>query len=800
MKCDGPITSDECRIAIGKMSINKAPGITGFTAEFFKAFWNDLGAIIVLYINAARDDNFFITQRRGVITLIPKKGEQNNLQNKRPICLLDVIYKIVAKVIAMRINSVIRKLVSNAQTGYIKGRYIGENLRLVSDVIEYCQTDSINGVIIACDYQAAFDSLEHEFLFLALKAYNFGDDLIRWVKLLYRDSNLTIVNNGYTSPWFSCSRGTFQGSPISGIMFALAVEVLACNLRNENTFHGIEISGEEIKISLYADDITLFAKDLPSAERALEKLDLFSKASGLFLNVSKSHAMWVGPSKGSSVAVRGIEVRNKIKILGIWFSANDSCVTDNVEKIYKKIEGTINVWNQRSITIKGRITISKSLLASQLVYACSCVSIPRVYLQKIQSKIMRFLWRGRPPKVAKQILMQSIGCGGLNAVNVELFCRSLQISWIKRMALNTDSAWRKLLQARIGRYDLLDLIRTSLDFRQVNSFRIPQFYKYSLFEAQKFTQIPLDQAQNVRKEMLWYNKNICISRKPVFINSMYSVGIKTINDLIRDDGMVYNLDELRTKFPGIRIDFLRFAALVRAIPQTWKTLIASGLDNRICENERNDIVIFQFHTKRKSINEICSSDFYHAEVGNTSPKAIAKWENEGNSPGDWAESFKIPYRCTKSTKLQTLHYRVMHRYLPTRRFLYVRKVIDSPACKYCNEIDTIVHFLYECRTVINIWERVFQSLNIRSENHMKDALFGILHGRIAHNLIILIVKQYIVTCKLSGQNRRITYEGLKATVNHYLEGERLIAYKDNKIDSFNDKWQHVIDDNGEIAL
>ena len=149
----------------------------------------------------------------------------------------------------------------------------------------------------------------------------------------------------------------------------------------------------------------------------------------------------------------------------------------------KKIEGIINVWNQRSITIKGRITISKSLLASQLVYACSCVSIPRVYLQKIQSKIMRFLWRGRPPKVAKQILMQSIGCGGLNAVNVELFCRSLQLSWIKRMALNTDSAWRKLLQARIGRYDLLDLIRTSLDFRQVKSFRIPQFYKYSLFEA-----------------------------------------------------------------------------------------------------------------------------------------------------------------------------------------------------------------------------------------------------------------------------------------------------------------------------
>ena len=61
--------------------------------------------------------SYTITQRRGVITLIPKKVEQSNLQNMRPICLLDVIYKIVAKVIAMRINSVIRKLVSNAQTG-----------------------------------------------------------------------------------------------------------------------------------------------------------------------------------------------------------------------------------------------------------------------------------------------------------------------------------------------------------------------------------------------------------------------------------------------------------------------------------------------------------------------------------------------------------------------------------------------------------------------------------------------------------------------------------------------------------
>ena len=349
-QCEGSIGREECRAALAKMNKNKAPGVSGFTPEFFMYFWDDIGGIITAYINHAFQHGFFISQRRGIVTLIPKIGDRHEIKDKRPICLLDVVYKLVAKVIANRIGVVVNNLISPEQTGFIKGRFIGENLRLISDVIEYCEMDQSEGIMIACDYRAAFDSLEHDFIFAALKAYNFGENLIAWVKLLYHDASLSIVNNGYTSRWFSCNRGTFQGSPLSGLLFDLAVEILAINVRNCRRIRGIQFGGIETKITMYADDITLFVQDYQSATDALQMIREFSKASGLYLNIAKTQAMWLGSQKGRNDPIGNIMAVDKIKILGVWFSATDTCVSDNVEPLCKKIDDTINIWNQRYLS------------------------------------------------------------------------------------------------------------------------------------------------------------------------------------------------------------------------------------------------------------------------------------------------------------------------------------------------------------------------------------------------------------------------------------------------------------------
>ena len=79
-----------------------------------------------------------ITQRQGIISLIPKnKKERSSLGNCRPISLLNTDYKIASKCIAKRIEKVLPILIANDQTGYVRGRYIGENVRLISDIIDY---------------------------------------------------------------------------------------------------------------------------------------------------------------------------------------------------------------------------------------------------------------------------------------------------------------------------------------------------------------------------------------------------------------------------------------------------------------------------------------------------------------------------------------------------------------------------------------------------------------------------------------------------------------------------------------
>ena len=274
---------------------NKMPSVSGFSREFFLYFWGALGDLVVDYINQAREkDRFFVTQRRGVITLIPKKGDQTLLRNKRVICLLDIVYKIVAKVLATRLARVIHCLVSGDQTGAIRNRYIGTNLRTIADAIDLCDKEDKEGILRALDFRDAFNSVEHSFVYKTLKCFNFGDDFVEWVKLLHNGSELTVINNGYTTDWFKPSRGLQQGCPASATILALVVEVLALSIRECNDIQGIRWKSKEYLITQYCDDTTVLVRDHASAERVCCMVQSFGSISGLQLNLDKCNFMWLG--------------------------------------------------------------------------------------------------------------------------------------------------------------------------------------------------------------------------------------------------------------------------------------------------------------------------------------------------------------------------------------------------------------------------------------------------------------------------------------------------------------------------
>ena len=173
-KLERRLTYEECKTALSSFSNGKSPGEDGFTAEFYAKFFDILGEDLVENLNSAHEKGqLSISQRRGVITLLPKDDTAlSHLKNWRPITLLNVDYKIASKAIAKRIEATLPHLIHTDQTGFIQGRYIGENIRLISDLMEQTKIDKTPGILLAIDFSKAFDTLEWPLIHYALETYN----------------------------------------------------------------------------------------------------------------------------------------------------------------------------------------------------------------------------------------------------------------------------------------------------------------------------------------------------------------------------------------------------------------------------------------------------------------------------------------------------------------------------------------------------------------------------------------------------------------------------------------------------
>ena len=244
--CEGMLTLDECLAALKTFNKNKSPGTDRLTAEFYLRFWDGLGQVMVDSFNYAfTTGNLSISQRQGIIRLTPKKDKDPSyLKNWRPLSLLNVDYKIATKALALRLKKVLPQVINNAQTGYIEGRFIGQNIRQISDILSFAAEQNIEGIAAFIDFEKAFDSLEWEFLFKAIETLNFGLDFKRWIQVLYNNISSCTVNNGFSSPFFNLHRGVKQGCPLSGMLFILAVEILSCAIRSEKLIRGIQVKGK----------------------------------------------------------------------------------------------------------------------------------------------------------------------------------------------------------------------------------------------------------------------------------------------------------------------------------------------------------------------------------------------------------------------------------------------------------------------------------------------------------------------------------------------------------------------------
>ena len=190
-----------------------------------------------------------------------KKGKDIcNLKNWRPISLLNVDTNILGKILVSRIKKHLPNLIHCGQSAFVSGRYIGHAVRLISDIIEYSAKNNKVGFMFGADFESAFDSTDMEFIVATLLKFGFSTKFVKWVKLLYKNAESCLINNGFTTKFFNLQRGTRQGDPLSPYLFLLVVEILASKVQQNPDIKGIKIGNTGILQAIFADDFTFFQR------------------------------------------------------------------------------------------------------------------------------------------------------------------------------------------------------------------------------------------------------------------------------------------------------------------------------------------------------------------------------------------------------------------------------------------------------------------------------------------------------------------------------------------------------------
>jgi hypothetical protein len=742
-----------------------------------------------------------IDQRRGIINLIPKKNKDPRfLKNWRPISLLNTDYKIITKVLANRIKKVLPTVINPDQVAYLKERFIGQNIRTILDIMGYTKLMNKKGIIAFLDFEKAFDTIQWNVIYDALKTFNIGQQFINWVHIIYNESEACVTNNGYSSPFFTLERGVRQGCPLSPYLFIMVVELLANKIRNSNSIKGIKIGTTEIKLVQMADDTTVFVEDPESLENTLKILAQFELYAGLRLNKSKTEAMWLGKDRNKNQNPIDVKWVKEVHSLGIFFSYdNDSVVLKNFMDRAKEFKRILDMWSQRDLSLIGKITILKSLAFSTVTYQCGVMTTPTNFIENIIDIAYKFIWQNKPEKIKRKTLIANYEKGGLKMLDIGSFLKAQKAMWVKRLLSPEDASWKAAPRFYLKEFLGMDTFKCNMECKDKPK-GFPHFYWEVIkcwFEIKAITRAKEMTPIEIRRECLWLNKQITIKKQVIKWEEWHQKGINIIHDIVDENGSFLDFQDIVNKF-GIKGDFLKFNALKNAIPSNWrKTIKTAKVDNQMVSFE--DIII-NVNKEGKNLNKITNKELYGILINNIQikPIFIEKLQQELKiKEEEWENIFVIP-KTIRQTKIQAFQYKLLFSLLPCNLYLNRITKSDTNKCRVCQKLDDTAHYLFECPQVVPFWNAFMNWWNNLTDGDYfldkKSAITGFA-GPIKDfqtlNACLLFAKWHVYRKKLD--ESEIFFYNYLCDLRYNLEIEKTIAIRNDTMAKYVGKWQVVED-------
>ena len=463
----GDFTADELERVLSTTANNKRPGPDGLPYEFYKCFWPDLHPhLLAVCAETFADPGGCLPESMttGVVTLLFKdKGSRADLNNYRPITLLNTDYKIIAKAFANRIAKPLSSILDQTQTAFMPCRWIGDNILDHLEEVEYLVDSQTPGCILFLDFEKAFDRTNRQWIQRCMQRLGFDNAAQRWVSILHSHTSVHVLYNGWRTDKLSLYSGVFQGSPLSPLLFNIAVQPLASYLRgmqDRGLFQGIMLpSGYTAPVvHQHADDTTIHTCSLADASTVLnDGVELFCKATGAKLNREKTTGFAFNQPhvQGALDPVTGVQLvshSHHIRHLGILISPSNPALASSTmfTRIQRGIAARIAHWSAHHLSPLDRMHVAKQVLASMVYHHATFIPPDPVTLQSITSLIDTFVTpHGRyHPRKATTCLPEVDG--GMKAVHVPAMLQALHAKIWARLSLPGPSLWKTLLLHKLA--------------------------------------------------------------------------------------------------------------------------------------------------------------------------------------------------------------------------------------------------------------------------------------------------------------------------------------------------------------
>jgi hypothetical protein len=580
------IEEAELRKIVASSPNEKSPGNDGLTHEFYKGFWEDIKDILLSSYNEALENGeMCISQKRGVITLLPKEGkDQRLLKNWRPITLLNNDYKYLAKCIAQRCRDILPYIIGKDQSGFVKGRLIGFNILRLIDIIEGCKEEDTEGLLVNIDIEKAFDSVSWRFLYRALEYFNFPQPFIKWVKCLYKGAEVCTINNGHTSKYINIGRGMRQGCPLSPILFVICIELMSLFIKNGTDISGLTVGQEQHIISLFADDTSFFIKpDMENLEKLFDNLETFGKLSGLKVNVEKTELFTLGKTKTEDIPLKYREqVHEWVKVLGININESIHDTTKaNYNEAFDKMLKAIDFWGKKPLSLMGKINMVKSQIAPKLLYCMTVLPSPTEdFWKKVEKELFLFISNNKKEKLKRTTLINSHSNGGAQMLDLKSQNKATKATWFLRGAF-MPGPWTFRIRNKLGKAELLEIVNGNIKYEDIKHL-IPN---NTIWEeaCSEWCHINhrniINQADDIIEESIWFNSNIKIGGKTLHKPLWIENGIFQVGDLLREDMRTFLTYREFSERYMLNVNFLEYGGLKKAIPGKWKVCLREAVDD-----------------------------------------------------------------------------------------------------------------------------------------------------------------------------------------------------------------------------